>query len=106
MIKVFKDAFSVGQRVWFARSHDKVTKLFGRILKIHSGSADCVDIATEPDGKAVEVAGIETAHAGDVVLAPAKPSASDLDAVAAEQAAADLTAAPGALNDPTAGVQG
>jgi hypothetical protein len=67
---VFKDAFAVGLRVLFARSHDKATKLFGRIVKIHDGSADCVDIKTEPDGKKVEVSTIETAHAGDVVLAP------------------------------------
>jgi len=71
---LFKEAFTVGQRVRFARSHDKVTKLFGKIVKIHDGAVDCVDIETEPDGKAVEVASLETAHAGDVVLAPQKVS--------------------------------
>jgi hypothetical protein len=74
---VFKDAFTVGLRVLFARSHDKATKLFGRIVKIHDGNTDCVDVQTEPDGKKVEVSTIETAHAGDVVLAPeAEASAS------------------------------
>jgi len=69
---MFKEAFAVGQRVRFARSHDKVTKLFGRIVKIHEGKDDCVDIKTEPDGKLVEVSSLETAHAGDVVLAEQK----------------------------------
>jgi hypothetical protein len=72
---VFKDAFKVGLRVLFARSHDKVTKLFGRIVKIHDGPDDCVDIETEPDGKKVEVSSLETAHAADVVLAEQKPLA-------------------------------
>lgn len=72
---MFKEAFKVGQRVWFARSHDKVTKLFGRIVKVHAGNADCVDIETEVDGKVVEKSSLETAHAADVVLAPEKEEA-------------------------------
>lgn len=96
---MFKDAFAVGLRVWFARSSDKATKLFGRIVRVHDGAADCVDIETEPDGKRVEVSTIETAHAADVVLAPEKkiePSGADLifgipvtvvDAAAAEETA-------------------
>jgi hypothetical protein len=68
---MLKEAFPVGARVQFARSHDKATKLFGHVVKIHDGNSDCVDIETEVDGKKVEVSGIETAHAADVSLAPA-----------------------------------
>ena len=99
---MFKDAFAVGLRVWFARSSDKATKLFGRIVRVHDGAADCVDIETEPDGKRVEVSTIETAHAADVVLAPEKkiePSGADLDAAAAEETAKDATARPAALGE-------
>ncbi len=96
---MFKDAFTVGLRVLFARSHDKVTKLFGRIVKIHDGDSDCVDIATEPDGKRVEVSGIETAHAADVVLAPQKTLAPE---IGVDDSGGHL--ASDALHDPTAGM--
>jgi hypothetical protein len=67
---MYKDSFEVGQRVWFTRLHDTVTKLLGRIVKKHDGSADLVDVATEVDGKKVEAATLETAHASSLVLAP------------------------------------
>jgi len=62
-----KDKLKVGQRVKFRRSHDKTVELTGEIKKIHDGGDDCVDIETEADGTIVEVSGIETAHAADVI---------------------------------------
>jgi hypothetical protein len=43
-------------------------RLEGDIVRIHDNDDDCVDIETIPDGKIVEVATIETAHAADVTL--------------------------------------
>jgi hypothetical protein len=67
---MYKDSFEVGERVWFTRLHDTVTKLLGRIVKKHDGPADLVDVATEVDGKKVEASTLETAHAASLVLAP------------------------------------
>ena len=64
-----KENFKVGDRVKFLRSHDKTVRLTGHIVRIHENDDDCVDIETEPDGKLVEVATVETAHAADVELA-------------------------------------
>lgn len=58
-------SFAEGQRVKFRRSHDKALELTGTIVKVHEDS-DLVDIATEPDGKVIEVETIETAHTADV----------------------------------------
>lgn len=66
MAEKFKDRLSVGQKVRFLRSHDKTLTLIGKIVKIHDGADDCVDIETIPDGKIIEVKTIETAHAADV----------------------------------------
>jgi hypothetical protein len=60
-----KSLLEAGQRVKFFRTHDKATELTGTILKVHDGS-DLVDIATEPDGKAIEIETLETAHVSDV----------------------------------------
>jgi hypothetical protein len=62
----FKDRLAVGQTVRFLRSHDKTLTLVGKIVKIHVGPDDCVDIKTIPDGKIIEVETLETAHAADV----------------------------------------
>lgn len=63
-----KDAFKIGDRVSFLRSHDKTVRLTGTIARIHDGEDDCVDVQTIPDGKLVEVSTLETAHAADVKL--------------------------------------
>lgn len=60
-----KQGFEQGQRVKFRRSHDKSLELTGTVVRVHS-DADLVDIATEPDGKVLEVETIETAHFADV----------------------------------------
>jgi hypothetical protein len=59
-------SFSEGQRVKFRRSHDKATVLTGTIVKMHD-DCDLVDIATEPDGKILEVETIETTHTADLI---------------------------------------
>ena len=56
---------TVGQRVKFRRSHDKSTELTGRITAISEDNPNDVTIETEPDGKAIEVSGSESAHAAD-----------------------------------------
>lgn len=66
MAEKLKDRLSVGQKVRFLRSHDRTVQLVGKIVKVHEGADDCVDIKTIPDGKIAEVSTIETAHAGDV----------------------------------------
>jgi hypothetical protein len=53
-----------GQRVKFFRTHDKTLELTGTITQVNEDST--VNIETQPDGKAIEVGGIETAHADDV----------------------------------------
>lgn len=75
----YKERLAVGQTVRFRRSHDKTLELTGKIVKIHDGPDDCVDIETIPDGKIVEVKTTETAHAGDVtpvLVSEKKPSRS------------------------------
>jgi hypothetical protein len=54
-----------GQRVKFFGTHDKSHQFTGTIVRVHDDS-DLVDIATEPDGKAIEIETILTAHATDV----------------------------------------
>jgi hypothetical protein len=54
-----------GERVKFFGSHDKSHQFTGTIVRVHEDS-DLVDIATEPDGKAIEIETILTAHATDV----------------------------------------
>jgi len=54
-----------GERVKFYGTHDKANQFTGTIVRVHEDS-DLVDIATEPDGKAIEVEVILTAHASDV----------------------------------------
>jgi hypothetical protein len=58
-------AFEEGQRVKFYGTHDKSNQFTGTIVHVHEDS-DLVDIAAEPDGKAIEVETILTAHATDV----------------------------------------
>jgi hypothetical protein len=54
-----------GQRVKFFGTHDKSNQFTGMIVRVH-GDSDLVDIAAEPDGKAIEIETILTAHASDV----------------------------------------
>jgi hypothetical protein len=54
-----------GQRVKFFGTHDKTNQFTGTIVRVHEDS-DLVDISAEPDGKAIEVETILTAHASDV----------------------------------------
>ena len=72
-------SFEVGQRVKFRRSHDKALELTGTIVRVHENYPDLLDIATEPDGKILEVETIETAHIADVspILEEPVGSASD-----------------------------
>ena len=73
--RAFKSRLSVGQRVKFYRSHDKAHQLVGKIVKIHSGEADVVDVEFEKDGKLVEVTGhVETVHAADVEVHEIQPA--------------------------------
>jgi len=60
-----KKGFSVGQRVKYFPAHDKSNPRTGVIEAFHEDS-DLVDITAEPDGKAVEVEKLETAHISDV----------------------------------------
>jgi hypothetical protein len=62
-----RDQIELGQRVRFRRSHDKTVELTGAIAKIDEDS-DIVTILTYPDGRLVEVEGLETAHMADVDL--------------------------------------
>ena len=54
-----------GERVKFFGTHDKSHQFTGTIVRVHEDS-DLLDIATEPDGKVIEVEVILTAHASDV----------------------------------------
>jgi hypothetical protein len=63
--------FEIGKRVKFFRSHDKQTELTGKIIANFGEGAIPDDAAlymieTEPDGKNIEVASIETAHVSDI----------------------------------------
>ena len=60
-----KSQLEVGQRVKFLRMHDKGTALTGKITAIHDDD-DLVEIATEADGRVIEVETAEQAHASDV----------------------------------------
>jgi len=60
-----KSQLEVGQRVKFFRMHDKGTALTGKITAIHDDD-DLVEIATEADGRVIEVETAEQAHASDV----------------------------------------
>lgn len=60
-----KSQLEVGQRVKFRRMHDKALELTGKITAIHEGD-DLVEIATEADGRVIEVETSEQAHANDV----------------------------------------
>jgi hypothetical protein len=62
-----RQEIQLGQRVKFRRSHDKTVELTGAIAKIDEDS-DIVTILTYPDGRLVEVEGLETAHMRDVDL--------------------------------------
>jgi hypothetical protein len=69
MADKLKDRLAVGQWVKFRRSHDKAVELAGKIVRIHPGDDDCVDVEVAADGRIVEVSGsIETAHAADVTV--------------------------------------
>jgi hypothetical protein len=57
--------FSEGQRVKFYGTHDKSNQFTGRIVRMHEDS-DLIDISAEPDGKAIEVETVLTAHSSDV----------------------------------------
>jgi hypothetical protein len=54
-----------GERVKFFGTHDKSNQFTGTIVHVHEDS-DLVDIAAEPDGKAIEIETILTAHSSDV----------------------------------------
>jgi hypothetical protein len=54
-----------GQRVKFYGTHDKSNQFTGRVVRVHEDS-DLVDIAAEPDGKAIEVETTLTAHSSDI----------------------------------------
>jgi hypothetical protein len=62
-----RQEIELGQRVKFRRSHDKTVELTGAIAKIDE-DLDIVTILTYPDGRLVEVEGLETAHMSDVDL--------------------------------------
>jgi hypothetical protein len=57
--------FQEGQHVKFFGTHDKSNQFTGTIVHVHEDS-DLIDIAADPDGKAIEVETILTAHASDV----------------------------------------
>lgn len=54
-----------GQHVKFYGTHDKSHQFTGTIVRVHEDS-DLVDISAEPDGKAIEVETVLTAHSSDV----------------------------------------
>ena len=56
-----RDRWKVGQTVRFFRGHDKFHELTGKIVKLHEGDTDAVDIEY---GDAERV---ETVHAADIV---------------------------------------
>lgn len=81
----YKDNFKVGDRVTAKRSHDKNTVITGTVVALHENDDDCLDIQTEPDGKAFEVSTLETVHAKDVQ--PAPPATAEQKAATAKAVA-------------------
>lgn len=59
------DEISEGQRVRFTQTHDAAHTFTGTVVRVHEDS-DLVDIAVEPDGKAIEVETTMTANKRDV----------------------------------------
>jgi hypothetical protein len=62
----YKSNLAVGQWVEFYRTHDKHTKLRGKIARIHPGADDLVDVRTTPGNGSVSR--LETASASDVTV--------------------------------------
>lgn len=63
--KQMADEIAEGQRVRFTGTHDQSHTFTGTVVKVHDDS-DLVDIAVEPDGKAIEVETTMTANKRDV----------------------------------------
>lgn len=59
------DEISEGTRVRFTQTHDTSHSFTGTVVRVHEDS-DLVDIAVEPDGKAIEVETTMTANKRDV----------------------------------------
>jgi hypothetical protein len=63
-----KSDVHVGDKFDFLRMTNKAVKLSGEVVKIHEGSAMCVDMKVEGTG------GIETAHIDDLTRGDSKQS--------------------------------